>query len=70
MAYTDTDLQAVEAAIASGERRVQFADGRSVEYRSVAELKDARALIRAELATAMTGRRSRFTRCYQSGDGR
>ena len=70
MAYTDTDLQAVEAAIASGERRVQFADGRSVEYRGVEELKSARALILTEMTTATTGRRSRFTRCYQSGDGR
>lgn len=74
MAWTDADLQAVETAIATGERRVSFADGRSVEYRSVAELVEARTLIRAaldEAAAAAEGRRrSRFVRLYQSDSGR
>jgi hypothetical protein len=49
MAWTQTDLDAVKAAIASGERRVRFADGRETEYRSVDELKKAKAAIEAEL---------------------
>lgn len=40
MAYTETQLQALESALARGERRVTFAD-KTVEYRSVEELKDA-----------------------------
>ena len=40
MAYTEVQLQALEAALAKGERRVTFAD-KTVEYRSVEELKDA-----------------------------
>lgn len=40
MAYTDTQLQALEAALAKGERRVTFGD-KTVEYRSVEELRAA-----------------------------
>lgn len=40
MAYTDAQLQALEAALARGERRVTFQD-KTVEYRSVDELKAA-----------------------------
>jgi len=40
MAYTETQLQALESALAKGERRVTFAD-KTVEYRSVDELMAA-----------------------------
>jgi hypothetical protein len=40
MAYTEVQLQALEAAVAKGEKRVSFGD-KTVEYRSVEELKDA-----------------------------
>lgn len=40
MAYTEVQLQALEAARAKGEKRVSFGD-KTVEYRSVEELKDA-----------------------------
>ena len=40
MAYTEVQLQALEAALAKGEKRVSFGD-KTVEYRSVEELKDA-----------------------------
>ena len=65
MAFTQTQLDAVEAAIASGELRVMF-DGREVVYRSVPELIDARNLIRASLeasgATAAKTRTSYVSR--------
>ena len=40
MALTQEHLQALELALAKGERRVTFGD-KTVEYRSVDELKDA-----------------------------
>jgi hypothetical protein len=40
MAYTPEHLLALETALARGEHRVTFAD-KTVEYRSVAELKAA-----------------------------
>jgi len=40
MAYTEAQLQALESALAKGERRVTFAD-KTVEYRSVDELMAA-----------------------------
>ena len=49
MAFTQSDLDAVNSAIASGELKIEV-QGRLVVYRSVAELITARDLIKAELA--------------------
>lgn len=49
MAHTQTDLDRVKAAIASGELIVQYGD-RRVQYRSIEELRQAQALIERELA--------------------
>ena len=40
MAYSQAQLEALEAALAKGERRVTFAD-KTVEYRTVEELAAA-----------------------------
>lgn len=48
MAFTTTQYQAICEAIGSGQLMVQY-DGKKVEYRSVSELKQAKALIEAEL---------------------
>jgi hypothetical protein len=48
VAYTIEQLQALEAALARGERRVTFAD-KTVEYRSVDELKAAIREIKREM---------------------
>jgi len=40
MTYTPADLDALQQALATGERRVSFAD-KTVGYRSVAELQAA-----------------------------
>lgn len=49
MAYTQADLSAVQAAIASGEMTVKH-NGREVTYRSIAELRRAEDRIMADLA--------------------
>jgi hypothetical protein len=49
--YTDQQLQALRDALASGVRRVRFAD-REMEFRDVAELKQAIATAEAEIAKA------------------
>ena len=48
-AYTETQLQALKRALATGERRVSF-DGKSVEYRTVDELQAAIRAVETELA--------------------
>lgn len=48
MAYTLEHLAALEAALAKGERRVSFAD-KTVEYRTVDELKDAIREVKRQL---------------------
>jgi len=56
MAYTDTQLQALESALAKGEKRVTFGD-KTVEYRSVDEIKSAIREVRRGLSeqAAATG---------------
>lgn len=48
MAFTLEQLNAVKAAIASGELEVEF-NGKRVKYRSMADLREAKELIEAEL---------------------
>lgn len=67
MAYTKVHLDAVERAIARGEKTVRYTD-RTVEYRSVDELMRARDLIRSELVQS-AGPRSRVVRLYHGGKG-
>lgn len=50
VAFTQADLDAIQAAIAKGERSVQYAD-RSVTFRSMDELLQAEARIARALST-------------------
>jgi hypothetical protein len=67
MSFTQKHLDAVEAAIARGEKTVRYAD-RTVEYRTVDELLKAREEIRTSLINA-AGPRSRVVRLYHGGKG-
>lgn len=49
--FTVTQLEAIESAIASGELTVKY-DGKEVTYRSMADLRAARDLIRGELVAS------------------
>ncbi|MCK7542958.1 hypothetical protein MLC59_02080 [Marinobacter bryozoorum] len=59
MSFTASDLDAINRAIALGERRVTFND-RTVEYRDIDELLRARDAIRTELARSESGSRRRI----------
>lgn len=48
MAYTQAHLQALQEALVKGERRVTFGD-KTVEYRSVDELKAAIAIVKRDI---------------------
>ena len=56
MAYTEDQLTALEAALAKGEKRVTFGD-KTIEFRSVEELKEAIRAVERGLAeqAAQTG---------------
>jgi len=64
MSYTHTQLAALKAALAAGTTRVSY-DGKSVEYRSLSEIKEIIALLEAELSGAA---RTRSVRFRSSGD--
>jgi hypothetical protein len=69
MAYTETDVQRLEQAIASGTMRVKYAD-REVTYHSLKEMRSALREIRNEVsAAAGAPRRKRVVRLFQSGRG-
>ena len=51
MAFTQTQLDAVESAIASGELKVMF-DGREIIYRSIKDLLLARNTIKSALQSS------------------
>lgn len=51
MAYTSSDLSALERAIKSGARRVKY-ENREVEYRSLDEMQRLRNQMRRELGLA------------------
>jgi len=60
VAWTQQQLDAIEAAIASGELTVRFGD-RTVTYRSMDELLQARAVIRETLAAESDTATDRFS---------
>jgi len=62
MAFSQSDLDAVNTAIATGAMRVRFGDGREVQYQSGADLLRAKAAIEAELDASSASPPSRMTR--------
>lgn len=52
MALTQTDLDSINAAIASGELSIRSSDGKQVTYRSMDDLLKARALAEGDIAAA------------------
>lgn len=58
MAFTTSDLAAINTAIASGELTVRAKDGRTVTLRSMDELLKAREQILAELNAASSTARA------------
>jgi hypothetical protein len=64
MAWTQADLDSLEAAYAGGTLSVRFADGRQVTYPSAQDLLSRIQTVRAALASATaagSGPMSRFT---------
>lgn len=69
MAVTQSDIDALTAAIASGERQVTIGS-QSVTYRSIDDLIKARDTLMRDLATQTgTAPRPRHTRLYYAGRG-
>lgn len=67
MPASQAQIDALNEAIATGERSVRFADGSAVEYRSIADLIQARDDLRRQIAaTQRTPKRSYL---YQGGRG-
>lgn len=63
MAWQQSDLDALEAAMVSGVRSLTFADGRRKEFHDLDQLRALRDDVKADLAGASAGstRRNRIT---------
>jgi hypothetical protein len=59
MAWTQSDLDALRANIASGVMVTRFADGREVRYQSLGDMMRAEQRIAATIASASDNGRSR-----------
>lgn len=62
MAFTTDDIGALDRALAAGVQSVRFADGRTVNYQTPAEMIQVRNLIQQELAMTSATPPSRITR--------
>lgn len=60
MAVSQADIDALNEAIAQGERMVRFSDGRMVEYRSVPDLIQARNDLQGQLVSSKPRRRQTY----------
>ena len=61
MPYTDHQLAALQQALTMGERRVTFGD-KTIEYRSIDELKEAIRIVQAGLAQQQSAGKTRQIR--------
>lgn len=67
MAFNQTDLAAIQAAIGSGVLRVRYADGREVTYQSLDDLLKAEKRILAAIAVPADRRNRRSYPGYRNG---
>jgi hypothetical protein len=61
MAYTQSDLDLLSKAITAGIKSVTYADGRRVEYQTLADMRALRSDMKEEVAAAMRTRQPRTT---------
>ena len=61
MAYSQTDVDALKAAIATGALEVKYADGRQVRYRSLSEMRQILSTMTAEVAGSTTSPRVTYS---------
>ena len=52
MAYTQSDLDALSAALIGGIQEVTYADGRKIRYQTLADMRALRNDMKSEIAAA------------------
>jgi hypothetical protein len=55
MAFQQSDIDALKAAMATGTMRARYADGREVQFRSLAEMRETLRMMQAEVDAAASG---------------
>lgn len=60
MAYSQDDVDALKAAIASGARDVTYSDGSRIVYRSLEEMRQTLNIMEAEVSGSSTTRIKTF----------
>ncbi len=60
MSYTQGDIDRLKKAMATGVRKLTYADGKSHEFFSMAEMRDQLTRMEREVAAATAGNDERF----------
>lgn len=55
MAFTQSDVDELRRAIATGAMRVRYADGREVQYRTLAEMRETLTMMTDEVVGSTGG---------------
>lgn len=58
MAFSQSDIDKLKAAIGTGALRVRYADGRDVTFRSLAEMRETLRMMQDDVTSGGTGSRS------------
>lgn len=67
MAYSQADIDALKASIATGAFKVRYADGREVTYRSLTDMQRTLAVMQTDSATSpATFQSNRIAAGYRS----
>ncbi len=53
--FTQSDIDTMKAAIATGAMRVRYADGREVQYRTLVEMRETLRMMTDEVGAASGG---------------
>lgn len=61
MAWTQSDLDAVDTALKAGKKRVTFADGRTIEYQNTSEMLELRSKMKEEITASASQVKPRRT---------
>lgn len=60
MAWSQTDIDSLKAAIATGALKVRYADGSEVTYRSLAEMRTTLSMMQADVSPPANGGQRSF----------
>jgi len=66
MAWTQTDIDTLKTAIATGALTVRYSDGTSTTYRTLEEMREIQAIMEKEVSEDAGTRKRRVTKIHSA----